>query len=237
MASELDEDTEEPVPAVKDEPVAVLWRYVLLLTRYDTSYDLRDRARLFKALLENPIDSTHQFAALVLLAPKPVPITPSPSQARKGLRIDSSSLILSTATGAGLLPGYTDISNWVKPGDEPDPSLRDTTDVPATGADPTEGSKISASARLGDAIKEKGLEELVAGNGGKATGAKTQQSLDDWLEESEDGSDEDEGEEEEVEDEGGQEAQQEDGQSEDEYEEVTDDEETDEDAEGQRLVA
>ena len=224
----------EPLPTVKDEPVAVLWRYILLLTRYDTSYDLRDRARLFKALLENPIDSTHQFAALVLLAPKPVPITPSPGQARKGLRIDSSSLILTTATGAGLLPGYVELPDWVKPGEEPDASLRDTTDLPATGADPTEGSKISASARLGDAIKEKGLEELVAGNGGKGPSAKGQQSLDDWLEESEDGSEDAE------EEEGGeeeQEAEAEDGESEGEYEEVTDDEETDGDTESQRLVA
>ena len=165
--------------------VVILWRYILLLTRYDTSYDLRDRARLFKALLDNTVESNHQLAALLLFAPKPVPVTPSPSVARKGLRLGSTSLLLGSGTPrseVGLLPGYEDVPDWVEAGEEPDASLRDAVDQSSSDAATGEKAKISASARLGEAIKEKGLQSLVAGGVDKGKG-KGKASLDDWLEE------------------------------------------------------
>ena len=168
-------------------PITILWRYVLLLTRYDTSYDLRDRARLFKALLDNPVDSTHQLAALLLFAPKPGPGTPSPSKARKGLRLGSTSLILgsgTTGSEVGLLPGYEDVPDWVKEGEEPDSSLRDTVEVSSSDAGTGEKVKMSASARLDEAVKERGLQSLVAGEVNRSKG-KAKPSLDDWLEEGE----------------------------------------------------
>ncbi|TVY55231.1 AP-3 complex subunit beta-1, partial [Lachnellula suecica] len=79
----------EPEP---DHPIVALWNYILLLARYDTSYDLRDRTRLYKALLGVP--SSTQLASLMLLAPKPVPHTPSPSESRTGFTLGSASLVV-----------------------------------------------------------------------------------------------------------------------------------------------
>ena len=105
-------------------PIAVLWRYILLLARYDTSYDLRDRMRLYKALLSSPTST--ELASLMLLAPKPVPHVPSPSESRKDFLLGSASLVVG-ADGAGTegLPGYETLPDWVKEGEEPDRRLRD----------------------------------------------------------------------------------------------------------------
>ncbi|KAL8811845.1 MAG: hypothetical protein Q9223_007444, partial [Gallowayella weberi] len=74
--------TQPPIePPNLDHPIPKLWAYILLLARYDTSYDLRDRTRTYRALLANP--SSTQLASLLLLAPKPVPHAPSPSENRK----------------------------------------------------------------------------------------------------------------------------------------------------------
>ncbi|KAI4136678.1 MAG: hypothetical protein L6R39_007669, partial [Caloplaca ligustica] len=53
----------------EDHPIPKLWTHILLLARYDTSYDLRDRTRTYRALLSDP--SSTQLASLLLLAPKP----------------------------------------------------------------------------------------------------------------------------------------------------------------------
>ncbi|KAK7998305.1 CMGC kinase [Apiospora arundinis] len=108
-ASDANEDNDDaprsPAPAVQlpseDHPIAKLWSYVLLLVRYDTSYDLRDRTRLYKALLEVP-----QLATLMLLAPKPAPQALSPSETRKGLLLGSSALVLAGGGGVHGLRGY-----------------------------------------------------------------------------------------------------------------------------------
>ncbi|KAI4168587.1 MAG: hypothetical protein LQ348_007462, partial [Seirophora lacunosa] len=89
-------DSQTPNP--EDHPIPKLWSHILLLARYDTSYDLRDRTRTYRALLSNP-EST-QLASLLLLAPKPVPHAPSPSEYRKELPLGSSSLVLGTKVGA-----------------------------------------------------------------------------------------------------------------------------------------
>ena len=169
------------------DPIPILWRYTLLLTRYDTSYDLRDRARLFKALLANP-DAT-QLARLLLLAPKPVPHTPSPSESRKGLRLGSTSLILAGSSEDGVhgvtLPGYEPVPDWVTEGDEPDPKLRDTDAIVGGGGDGTERTnQISASAKLDELVKQRGLSETVVGSKvGPNRGKEV--SLNDWLDEEE----------------------------------------------------
>jgi AP-3 complex subunit beta len=163
-------------------PVPKLWAYTLLLARYDTSYDLRDRARLFKALLADP-SSTH-LASLLLLAPKPVPHSPSPSESRKGLMLGSTTLVLGKDVAGVLgLPGYEKVPEWVIEGMEPDPKLRDV-ELPPTKDDyvpmaARATSSMAASQRLDEAIREQGLEKVV-NKGGKA------KNLDDWLDESED---------------------------------------------------
>ncbi|KIW87517.1 uncharacterized protein Z519_11840 [Cladophialophora bantiana CBS 173.52] len=188
---------ESHAPADLDHPVSKLWNYIQLLARYDTSYDLRDRARLFKALLANP--SSTQLAALLLLAPKPVPRSPSPSESRRGLMLGSTTLVLGTDTAGILgLPGYEQLPDWVTEGLEPDPKHRDAADggekeeyVPMSGRT---ASSVAASRRLDEAVKERGLEKVVAAGTAKAN-AKPR-TLDDWLAESEEEEDEEETEEE-----------------------------------------
>ena len=178
-------------------PIPLLWNYILHLTRYDTSYDLRDRARLYRALLDN--ESTTQLASLMLLAPKPVPHTPSPSENRKGLLIGSSSLVIGVeAAGSGGVMGYESLPDWVPLGEEPDPKLRDEA-VAGGGADTYVGgqkSAVPAAAELDRAVEKKGI--------GKGAGGK-EKSLDDWLAEEEEEGSEEESTEEETESESGEE--------------------------------
>ena len=166
-------------------PIPLLWTYILHLTRYDVSYDLRDRARLYRALLSDP--KSTQLASLLLLAPKPVPHTPSPSENRKGLLIGSSSLVIGVeAAGADGMMGYEDLPKWVKEGEEPDAKLRNE-----GLAKEVYGEKdVPAARELDKAVEKKGLGKIGVG------GAKDK-TLDDWLaeeegEESEEGSTEEE---------------------------------------------
>ena len=156
-------------------PIPLLWSHILHLTRYDTSYDLRDRARVYKVLLADP--SSTQLASLLLLAPKPVPYTPSPSTKRKDLLIGSSSLVI----GEANMTGYEDLPAWVNEGEEPDPKLRE--EAPETlRAAYTSQRDVPAAEELDRAVKEKGL--------GKVSMGAKDKSLDDWLNEE---SEEDEG--------------------------------------------
>lgn len=168
-----------------EHPVPKLWEYILLLSRYDTSYDLRDRARLFRNLLAAP--SSTQLADLLLLAPKPVPHAPSPSESRKGLLIGSTTLILgSDVAGLHGLPGYEELPPWVEAGQEPDPDLREG-DVAVGGVSGGGKAAVTASSRLDDAIREQGLDKVVGATSKTKTFAKTgdkNKSLDDWLAES-----------------------------------------------------
>ena len=177
-----------------DHPIVLLWNYILLLARYDVSYDLRDRTRLYKALLAVP--SSTQLAKLMLLAPKPVPHTPSPSESRKGIMLGSASLVVGEEGGGGLhgLRGYEALPDWVEPGKEPDPKLRD---VDAAQGDWDEKRVVTAGEMLDNAAKSAkigtghGVGQKINGTGGETAKEKT---LDDWLAES-DGEDEDEEEE------------------------------------------
>lgn len=155
-----------------EHPIPILWRYILLLARYDTSYDLRDRTRTYRALLANP--SSTQLASLLLLAPKPVPQTPSPSQSRKGLLLGSASLIVGhAAAGPAGLSGYEPLPEWVADGEEPDPRLRD--EAGGRKEEWEEKRVVPAAERL----EGKGGKGKEVGPGGR------EKSLDDWLAEDE----------------------------------------------------
>ncbi|KAI0017619.1 ARM repeat-containing protein [Xylariomycetidae sp. FL0641] len=205
-----------PKPLDEDpHPAARLWAYVLSLVRYDTSFDLRDRARTYRALLSVP-----QLASLALLAPKPAPQAPGPAAARKGLLLGSAALVLAGGGGVGVhgLRGYTPLPDWVREGEEPDPKLRGSGD--GAGAEYGESKRVVPAAEM----LGSGSRNGIATGGGKAaaaaaagTGAKT---LDDWLAE-------DEGEEESEEDseEEEEESEEEEEESEDEEEEESEDEE------------
>ena len=200
----------EPGPPPKlleddDHPIARLWSYILLLVRYDTSYDLRDRARLYKALLGVP-----QLATLMLLAPKPAPQAPSPSETRKGYTLGSAALVLVGGAGIHGLRGYEALPDWVQPGREPDPRLRET-ETPVVGKRAVPAAEtLDAAARASSAGK-------TSTTLGESVGGKT---LDDWLAEDEgaDESDEEEEEEEEEETEEEEESDEEEEEGEDEDE-------------------
>ncbi|KAG9245208.1 adaptin N terminal region-domain-containing protein [Calycina marina] len=202
FAEDLPSTHHEPEP---DHPIVALWNYIILLARYDTSYDLRDRTRVYKSLLLVP--SSTQLASLMLLAPKPVPHTPSPSESRTGFTLGSASLVVGEAGGLYGLKGYDKLPDWVAAGKEPDPELRDAG---------VETRSVPAGARLDEVIRERGGE--VVGTNGTA-GAGMAKNLNDWLAESENESSEEETDD-----------------DEEESEEENGEEESEKDAEGNRLV-
>jgi AP-3 complex subunit beta len=225
---ESKEETEEPEAKQAEEQaedrITLLWRYILLLARYDTSYDLRDRARLYKNLLETP--SSTQLANLLLLAPKPVPHAPSPSETRKDLLIGSATLVVGSEAGYHGLRGYNNLPDWVVAGQEPDPSLR----VDDTKPNASSNQTSTAGDRLDKALREHQSTAVSsrvrnAAMGVDPTGKKT---LDQWLQEEEEET-ETESETESEEESGEEETDSEDessseGDSEEESEEETDSE-------------
>jgi len=204
-------------PQSHDEhPVTILWHYVLLLARYDTSYDLRDRARLFKSLLALP--SSTQLASLLLQAPKPVPHTPSPSESRRGLLIGSSSLVVGAESGISKLKGYEDLPEWVEDGQEPDQRLRDE----ERNAEYGEMRDVPAGEKLDNALKQQQQQQkqgVASSTNGVGIGSGKEKTLDDWLAEDEDEEETDE-----------------EGSSEEETTEEETDEESEDGNEKQRLV-
>lgn len=205
-----------------DHPIVALWNYILLLARYDTSYDLRDRTRLYKSILAVP--SSTGLASLMLLAPKPVPHTPSPSESRTGFILGSASLVVGEDGGMHGLRGYEALPNWVEAGKEPDPSLRES-DIAKAEYD---GSKIIPA---GDRLDSVVRDSIVAGSPSKINGfgasAGKEKTLDDWLAEGED-----------EEESSGEEETEEDAETEEESEEVSESEEdaSDDDKEDDHFV-
>ncbi|OOQ89273.1 AP-3 adaptor complex subunit beta [Penicillium brasilianum] len=176
-------EPQQPEDATEEseDRVTLLWRYILLLARYDTSYDLRDRARLYKALLATP--SSTQLANLLLLAPKPVPHAPSPSETRKDLLIGSATLVVGQDAGYHGLRGYANLPDWVELGQEPSASLRTDDIKPETT---TLQSSMTAGARLDKALREHETIVPPRRNGAAAAGGSSgKKTLDQWLDEEE----------------------------------------------------
>ena len=200
----------------KTHPISLLYHHTLLLARYTPSYDLRDRARLFKQLLAIP--SSTELASLLLLAPKPVPQAPSPSESRRNYVLGSASLVIGDEGGVGGLSGYSGLPEWTKEGEEPDAELRDQVGESA-GRGEYVSSAISSARR--DVPAGKMLDEAVKADVGYKGGAPVKEkTLDDWLDESESesGSEEetDEGEDDDEEDMTDQDSSEDDDESEEE---------------------
>lgn len=209
---------EEIAPEEEEDRITLLWRYILLLARYDTSYDLRDRARLYKALLASP--STTQLANLLLLAPKPVPHAPSPSETRKDLLLGTATLVVGQDAGYHGLRGYTKLPDWVELGQEPDPSLRTEEVRPDTT---TTQINMTAGERLDRALRD---HETAApprrhNDTSVAGGPSGKKTLAQWLDEE----DEEEETESETESEGETDSDEYETDSEEESEEEEDDDE------------
>lgn len=196
----------EALPPRAEHPIAILWKYILLLARYDTSYDLRDRSRLYKALLAVP--SSTQLASLLLLAPKPVPHTPSPSESRKGLLLGSGNLVIGEEAGPNGLTGYEALPQWVEAGDEPDAKLRSEAGV---GAEYSGKKSVSAGEMLDTVLKQHDDGRRLNGIGL----GKKDISLDDWLAEEEEEEDESEETDDDEDEEGEEESEDEEETSED----------------------
>jgi AP-3 complex subunit beta len=179
---------EQPDTQQEESRITLLWRYILLLTRYDTSYDLRDRARFYKALLANPAET--QLASLLLLAPKPVPYTPSPSDDRKNLLIGTSTLVIGPEAGTHGLRGYEPLPDQVLVGEEPDPTLRDY-EPPILEA--MASSSMTAGERLDKVLQqhENNAPTRTKQNGTPKQAANTT-TLNEWLDAEEEEEDDDE---------------------------------------------
>ncbi|KAI9732401.1 MAG: AP-3 complex subunit beta [Cirrosporium novae-zelandiae] len=212
-------------PVVENvHPIPLLWQHILLLSHYSTSYDLRDRARIYRALLTNA--SSTQLASLLLLAPKPVPHTPSPSESRKDFLIGSSSAVVGNEGGMSGLVGYEPVPDWVKKGEEPDRKLRDEGDVEVEYG---EKKDISASDRLDSAVRAQQAQQKSNNGAGTGGGTKT---LDDWLAESEEEEEDEEGEDEGTESGEEEEESEEEMETGEEEEEEGEEEESEESEEG-----
>ncbi|KAK4988377.1 AP-3 complex subunit beta [Elasticomyces elasticus] len=190
-----------PAPASSDA-TTLLWTHVSLLARYTPSYDLRDRTRLFRALLSVP--SSTDLASLLLLAPKPVPQAPSPSESRQTLTLGSASLVVGEDGGVAGLMGYEGFPDWVEEGQEPDARLRD--DSEAAKAEHGLKAVVPAGKKLDDAL----AGDAVYGSKLDGKLSVKEKTLDDWLAEDE------------------TESEEETDESEEEDEESEEDEETDE---------
>ncbi|PNP55472.1 hypothetical protein THARTR1_04302 [Trichoderma harzianum] len=203
---------DDPPLEVEKHPIERLWDYVLLLVRYDVSFDLRDRARMYRAVLSVP-----QLATLMLLAPKPAPQAPSPSESRKGFLLGSSTLVLAGGGGLHGLRGYETLPDWVEPGKEPDPRLRETEKDATAARYDSERSTVSAADKLDEIVRSAPVGK--SNGAGESLRTKT---LDDWLAE-----EEEEAEEESEEEESEEEESEEDDEEEEEEEDSDDDGETD----------
>lgn len=173
----------------QESQIPHLYAYTHSLIRYDTSYSLRDIARMHRALLPDPADvglldnsaplatnMNTQLATLVLLAPKPAPTDPTPSAGLLRYELGSASGVIAAQGGEGVLPGYEVLPVWVEEGQEPDPKLRDESGIGAADAglsraDPG-ARKFESSRGDGPLSEEK-----------RAAKEKT---LDDWLDEDSD---------------------------------------------------
>lgn len=224
-SQEAEGEAAEPtsMDEVEDHPVARLWNYVLLLVRYDTSYDLRDRARLFKALLGVP-----QLATLMLLAPKPAPQAPSPSETRKDFTLGSAALVLAGGGGVHGLKGYEALPDWVEDGKEPDPKLRSEGESVSSSFTYGEKRVVPAADSLDGATARSGGGKSTNGDEGSGLGTK---SLADWL--AEDDGQEESGE---TEEESSEEEEDDDDDKEEEGEEESDESEEESSDEDARLV-
>ncbi|OAA49045.1 AP-3 adaptor complex subunit beta [Beauveria brongniartii RCEF 3172] len=219
---------DDPPQPLDTHPIERLWDYLMVLVRYDVSYDLRDRARMYRSLLSVP-----QLATLMLLAPKPAPQAPSPSESRKGFPLGSATLVLEGGGGLHGLSGYEALPDWVEPGQEPDPRLREQ----------DEGQYSRYDSERGPAPAGQALDEAVRAAPSKSNGIAEglgTKTLDDWLaegdEEEESGETEEEEEEEEESDEESGEEEEQTDEEEDDEEEEEEEEESDDEGEEDHLV-
>ncbi|KAF8539570.1 adaptin N terminal region-domain-containing protein [Trichophaea hybrida] len=234
-----DKDPDDEAPK---HSLPLLFSYILLLGRYDMSYDIRDRARLYKSLLANP--SSTELATLLLLAPKPTPQAPSPSFGRKDLTLGSAAMIL----GQVSIRGYEPLPDWINISRAPSPSLREH--LVTEGTIPQGGLAIIGIAPQNSSRRTNTPEGFTSSQFSNSpkfpecetkSNGKVETSLEDFLASEEESEIEGEGEGIDYEGEGGdddreeredEEEEEDDDADEEEEEDDDDDDDDDEDSEG-----
>ena len=225
LRNPTDQSQGEQYEDISNEPIPLLFNYIHHLTRYDTSYTLRDLARVHGALLPEPSALSNsvtsmntQLASLLLLAPKPVSHAPLPSSTRSKLTLGSASLAMTAEVDGGMetvgLKGYEGLPDWVKPGEEPDPKLRDFDDSGGRGGVLSASERLDAGTRSAASVSRAVNGDEEAATKGKGTTLEAK-GLDDWLD-----------------DEGAEESEQE-GSETDESSGTEEDEETEEEEESE----
>lgn len=122
--------------------VGLLYKHVLDLCDLDASYDIRDRARLLRALLPPPgedgappaVSPLQAHAAAILFCQKPTPPLPSPA-ATKGMHSlgTLSQTVQHTAPGYMLLPPHPEVAPPSSTRSAPIRPLGSMGDAPVTG--------------------------------------------------------------------------------------------------------
>ncbi|ODV80655.1 clathrin assembly complex beta adaptin component [Suhomyces tanzawaensis NRRL Y-17324] len=177
---------------VNENIVCLMFQHILQLSKYDASYDTRDRARMLNVLLNTGSEQA-QLASLFLQVPKPAPFVNSLSE---------------TSSHNKNLTKYLEVSDWSNPEDLPPASVRKETKVQVNKLGTSGVSSVSSGFGNGTKSPVPSSSHAISSASfnsnekPKFTGKQTYQlqSLDDFF-----GSDEEE-EEEEEEDEEEQEA-------------------------------
>jgi hypothetical protein len=119
--------------------VSKLYDHVIHLSRYDTSYDTRDRCRMFSSLLASSLSK--EIGTLILQAPKPMPAFKDGATLDRSLLLGTSSLLFGYPLGK-----YSDLPVWTKSEHLIDSSVRNEQLVTkATGIEPSLSSLRSIS--------------------------------------------------------------------------------------------
>ncbi|XP_040435427.1 AP-3 complex subunit beta-1 isoform X2 [Falco naumanni] len=97
----------------------LLTQYILNLSKYDQSYDIRDRTRFIRQLIvpNEKSGALSKYAKKIFLAQKPAPLLESPFKDRDHFQLGTLSHTLNSRA-----TGYLELSDW--PGVAPDPSVR-----------------------------------------------------------------------------------------------------------------
>ncbi|NXJ16486.1 AP3B1 protein, partial [Odontophorus gujanensis] len=97
----------------------LLTQYVLNLSKYDQSYDIRDRTRFIRQLIvpNEKSGALSKYAKKIFLAQKPAPLLESPFKDRDHFQLGTLSHTLNSRA-----TGYLELSDW--PEVAPDPAVR-----------------------------------------------------------------------------------------------------------------
>lgn len=118
---------EESSEEIEQEIIPKIFSYIMRLARYDDDYDIRDRARMFNALLVGDNGNNTQLGTLLLQAPKICPVTSLREIMSGSSKVSSSSTkpvekSKNTKTASDSLKQYAEndgINEFIDSDDEP----------------------------------------------------------------------------------------------------------------------